>query len=218
MFCTNCGSKNEEGVKFCVECGHEMTGKDSTKDKGEEPKKKKNWKDWVKLFFKGVWILIAIGIAWSILASAYYWYQNQPREVNEIAGIQLGMKPVEVTLSKGKPDGEIVGHNNRLRYLYVDYSKNPELFIKFADSSGNGGVISVCSFEYYDEVFGLGKYDSLEKVTNKLGKPTGTSISSDGTQQMITYDQYNVAFMLTENDVVQTCVTSEEKMRFVEEY
>lgn len=217
MFCTKCGSKNEEGVKFCVVCGHEMNTEEAT-DKQNESAKKRNLRDWMKLFFKGVLILIGISVVFSILAGVYYWYQNLPREVNEIAGIQLGMVPVEVTLAKGKPDGESVGDDGKLRYIYVDAYKTPELFIKFANSSGSDGVLSVCSFEYFHDVFGLGEYDSLDRVVDKLGEPTARSISAEGTQQFITYSQYNVAFLLTENEVRQVCVTHEEKVSFIEEY
>lgn len=218
MFCTNCGSKNNEEVKFCVNCGKEANASAASKTSETAKTPTKGFKKWLSIGFKIVWLIILVPIVISSLVYAYQWYQELPSEVNGLAGISLGMKPVDVTLTKGKQSGEKVGDDGRLRYIYTDYSGNPELFIKFADSTGEGGVVTICSYEYRDRVFDLGKLDSLSKVLNKLGEPTGKSISADGTRQLITYSQYRVAFIVAENRIEETCATSEEKMTFIEEY
>lgn len=216
MFCTNCGAKNKDGAKFCVECGKEANPNNQISKQGNKNESESKLKRYSKLAVKILFILILIPVLISSAVGAYNWYQNLPSEVDELAGITLGMKPVDVTLVKGKPQDERI--DGVLKYLYVDAYKSPKLYIKFADASGEAGVLTICSYEYYDDVFGLGEYDSLNSVLEKLGQPTARSINSEGTEQIITYAQYNAAFVISQNQVEAACVTAEDKFSFKEEY
>lgn len=174
--------------------------------------KKRKW----KLMGKIAGVVVLISILISIGIYGYNVYKNRPTVQTELAGISIGMKKVDVTLIKGKPDKEDVSEEGVTTLMYTDYSGTLEMFVTL--DAENNEVYRICSLEFYDEVFGLGEYDSLEKVTNKLGEAPEKSINADGTMMIITYPQYNVAFQIFEGDVNMTCVTTQEKMGYVEEY
>lgn len=174
--------------------------------------KKRKWKIMGKI--AGVVVLISILI--SIGIYGYNVYKNRPTVQTELAGISIGMKKVDVTLIKGRPDKENVSEEGVTTLMYSDYSGTLEMFVTL--DAENKEVYRICSLEFYDEVFGLGEYDSLERVTNKLGEAPEKSINADGTMMIITYPEYNVAFQIFEGDVNMTCVTTQEKVGYVEEY
>lgn len=170
---------------------------------------KKMW----KLVGKIVSIIIVITLLISVGFYIYKGYQDRPREVSSLGGISLGMKKVDVTIKKGKPDLERVGEEETTTLFYKDYLGTLVLRLDY-----KGEVYRICSLEYHDKVFKLGKYDSIEQVTKKMGEPQEKSINKDGTLMLITYPQYNVAFQISEGVVNMTCVTTEEKISFIEEY
>lgn len=174
--------------------------------------KKRQW----KLMGKIIGVAALISLLISAVVYGYNLYKDRPTIQTELADISLGMKKVDVTLVKGKPDSENISDEGVTTLQYKDYSGNLQLFINL--DAENNEVYRICSLEFYDEVFGLGEYDSLEKVISKLGEPEARSINNDGTMMIVTYPQYNVAFQIHEGDVNMTCVTTQEKMGYVEEY
>jgi len=173
--------------------------------------KKQKWRLVLKLF--GVIILLSVVVASSIYA--YNYYKNLPTEANSLAGLVLGMKEVDVTLKKGKPDTENTNDEGIKLIKYQDYTGNDEIMISISPTEG---VTRVCSFKYSDEVFSLGKYDSYETIIKKLGEPPEKSINKAGTAMFVTYPQYNLAFGVSENEVELTCITAKDKISFYEEY
>ena len=172
---------------------------------------KKKWK------LVGKFASVIIGIILLISAGFYInnVYKNRPQEVSSLAGISLGMKKVDVTVKKGKPDLENMNKEGETTLYYKGYSGIIKNVISL-DSKNE--VYRICSFEYSDEVFGLGVYDSLENIIKKLDEPQGKSINKDGTKMILTYPQYNVAFQIYEGNIDMTCVTTQEKISFFEEY
>jgi hypothetical protein len=172
---------------------------------------KKKWK------LLGKIILTIFVISLLISAGFYFYnrYENRPQEVNSLADISIGMKKVDVTIKKGKPDTEHVSEEGVLSLYYKDYSGTIKMFLNI---NSDNEVYRICSFQSSDNVLGLGKWDSLEEVIKKLGEPQEKSINKEGTSMIITYPQYNVAFEIIEGNVNMTCVTTQEKMGFTEEY
>ncbi len=94
MYCSECGTKNEEGTKFCEECGHEMIGKEKKvpvkKEKIEKIEKNEEKKEANKQEInlaaendkninkqkksnKLIYVILSIGI---ILFGTYYYLDN----------------------------------------------------------------------------------------------------------------------------------------------
>ena len=223
MYCTKCGTKNDDGVKFCVQCGQKMDPdniagvKDTSNEvvrNNAQPVQKKTRKSIWRIILKVVLILILVPIVISALTLTYQWYQDLPHPVNQLGSIKLGMKPVEVTLALGKPSQETTDYKNRVRYVYTDYGGKTRYLITFNEQTG---ASQVCSEDYSNDVLGLGVYDDEKQVTNKLGEPSKVSINEEGLMKLISYSQYNIAFGIKEGDVSLTCVTDSE-MSFVDEY
>lgn len=223
MFCTKCGAKNDDIVKFCVNCGQKINTDNTAgiKDISNEivqnntqPLSKKPRKSIWKIIVKIILILILVPIVISAVTLTYQWYQDLPHPVNQLGSIKLGMKPVEVTLALGKPSQETTDYKNRVRYVYTDYGGKTRYLITFNEQTG---ASQVCSEDYSNDVLGLGVYDDEKQVTNKLGEPSKVSINEEGLMKLISYSQYNIAFGIKEGDVSLTCVTDSE-MSFVDEY
>lgn len=210
MFCSNCGAKNKEDAVFCIECGHKV-GSTPTKTETTPKTKKKSsiWRRLLKVVLG--FILLIVGI--SVIGFAYQWYKDLPREMDQLGSISLGMKPVDVTLELGKPSDEITNDEGNKGFIYNGYS-GIEYFIAFDE---NDTVRRICSENSYREVMGLGKYDSEEKIVNKLGKPSNTSVNVEGTRKFISFAKYNVSFEVEQGDVRLVCVTTTE-MSYADEY
>lgn len=222
MFCTKCGVKNEDVVKFCVSCGEKINTDTATDDKGTINETTQNntkstpikaRKSVWKLILKILFIIILIPIVISVLVLSYQWYQDLPRKTDQLGTISIGMKTVDVTLKLGKPDDETTNDAGTLGYTYKDYS-GINYFIAFDE---NKSVRRICTQNSYSEIMGLGVYDSKDTIIRKLGQPSSVSISSDGTRELISFSQYQVAFEIEKGSVKLACVSTTE-MKYVDEY
>jgi len=210
MFCSNCGAKNKDDAVFCIECGQKVSPTPTKTETAPATKKKSGiWRRLLKVVLS--FILLIVGI--SIIGFAYQWYKDLPRPVDTLGKVSLGMKPVDVTLDLGKPTDEGVNDEGWKHYFYKDYS-TLNYFIAFDE---NDRVRRICSEAFYNDIFGLGVYDSEDRVVNKLGEPSKTSINQDGLSKFISYSKYNIAFSIEKGSVKAVCVTTTELV-FTDEY
>ncbi len=223
MFCTKCGIKLEDKDKFCVSCGQKV-GEDPASENDDInhqkfiPQNKRRVVNFLKRLKRIALLLVLICIVLASSVASYEWYRNLPREVDRLDSIALGMKPVEVTLEKGKPETDSVGTDSNRRFVYKNSYDSNETLVRFADQTGEAGVITICSSGTYQYVLGISKYDSLEKVIDKLGTSFEKSIDDEGVRQAITYPQYNAAFIIRKGEVEIVCVTSQKRLAFTSEY
>jgi hypothetical protein len=178
--------------------------------------KRKKW----RLVAKIVGVLILIGIVIGIGAWAWNWYENRPQVVTKIGDISLGMTPIDVTLALGKPNLEApaTGEDQTSRFYYFDYDNELNYLIRFSKDSGVERAVVVCTENSYRKIFGLGKYNDEDKIIEKLGKPTTTSIRADGLAKFISYSQWKVAFSIEKGQVKNVCVTNSGEVKFLDEY
>ena len=166
------------------------------------------------------WSILSV-IVVSILSGLGYWawytYEYRPQVVTELVGVELGSRPVDVTLQLGKPNADTnemddVPEEFAGRYFFYEGYKN--IRVAFGEA---GLVTSVCSDHYYDDVFDLGVYDREDEIVSKLGEPDKVSINQTGLRKAISYPQWNVVFVLEEGSVVQTCI-DEDGFEYLYEY
>jgi hypothetical protein len=178
--------------------------------------KKKKWRLAGRV--AGVLLLIIIVIGLSVFG--WYRYQDRLRPISSLGSISLGMSPIEVSLALGKPSQETQPDNfgGSRTYTYSDYSG--EKFIMFSNSENTtvDSVSIICSDNYNDKVFGLGKYSSEKEVLKKLGEPTKQSIRSDGLAKTISYEKWNVSFEIQKGEVGNVCISSSGKVSYKNEY
>jgi len=216
MFCTNCGNKNSDDVKFCTNCGKDVNPPLKNERSSEtEAVTKTGSKKWVSFGVKIVFLIIFVITVINGVAYTYQWYKELPREANQLGVIEIGMKPVEVTLKLGKPENESRSNEtNHLSYTYFKYNNELEYYIVFDD---NERVRRICTMDVYKNIMGLSVYDSEEKILSKLGQPSKTSVNNEGTRKVISFFEYNLAFEIERNRVRFVCVTTTE-MSYTDEY
>lgn len=77
MFCTNCGSKNENDSKFCIKCGNLITlDQEETLIKRPQDTLNENW--WIRLLkvlyiFIHIPLLIIIPVVWNTNTESCYY-------------------------------------------------------------------------------------------------------------------------------------------------
>lgn len=142
-------------------------------------------------------------------------WADRPQPVDELAGIRLGMTPVEVKLAKGKPSSgdtdpaestkdDVTAYwtfGSDLDYLGVEF---------LGRDSSSLRVTYICERDGHSGVLGLRSYSTEESVREALGKPTSVSIKKDALSQMLNYRTWNVAFELQEGRVRQVCVSNRD--------
>ena len=131
---------------------------------------------------------------------------QEPQPVNELIGIRLGMKPVEVKLNLGAPATqkslEPVGTYQSWVWTYQDS------FIVFSGFSNTGTTVSrVCTYDFDDTRALLARIHTPEEtLIKKLGPWKYESIASSGLSKLVSYPQFNVAYELTRGSVSQVCM------------
>ena len=183
---------------------------------------RKKWKTVGKFF--GVLALIGGVIGggiWSWLK-----YQDRPYVVEEYEGIKLGMRPVDVTLLKGEPDDpdekpkkSETSDRYTLRYIFGETDSDGEyLLIDFSGPTpAEMGVGRVCSFGGYSKLLGLGRFSSEKSVLDMLGEPTNVSIQADGLSKIVSFEQWNVSYIISEGKVKNRCMTT-APITYVDEF
>lgn len=178
---------------------------------------KKKWGLVVKMMGGLVLLGILVGVGmwtWAL-------YRERPRPMNELGELSLGMSPLDVSLTLGKPSREVPpGETDGSRRLFYEGLGGVDYFVKFSDVD-NGSIEQVeiiCTNNYLFEIFGLGKYDSEKDVIKKIGPPTTQSIRIDGLAKIISYKEWNVAFEIQKGDIMGVCVTSNGEVSYLLEH
>lgn len=161
----------------------------------------------------------------AVVAGLNRWdaYQKRPRVVDELAGVRLGMTPVEVKLAKGAPDQQEdqPGDKGDLgqRWLFGTREYDEKLGVLFYGKSEDSLRVSiVCLRDSYRELLGIGRFSSEADLISKLGQPSGTSIAKDGLQKLVSFERWKVAYEIAKGQVSQICISETGSVSFVDEY
>jgi hypothetical protein len=184
---------------------------------------RKKWKTVGKVF--GVVILAGAAIG----GGAWAWdaYNNAEEEfvpsvVTALGGIRLGMSPVEVKLAKGMPETENEPTPNEQGKFVMDWAIGgmfPVVF--FGDSPNNMKVALICQSESAflpGDLLGLRRNDTESAVIERLGPPTHESISADALSKTISFEQWKVAYTITQGRISGWCVTESGSVTYSDEY
>lgn len=164
----------------------------------------------VKLFL----LIIVLGI----IFSSIYFALRYVSPVTSLGIVSLDMKEVDVILAYGRkpdcseqkdPDHKIIKFNgsneacNNLVYL-----------TKVGDEFE---VSMICSSNYW-AFNNIDDWTAEPGLIARLGSPSHTSINSDGTTKIVSFQRYNVAFEFESGKVINTCVTRALPVKYTDEY
>jgi hypothetical protein len=169
----------------------------------------------------GKFILLLLFFAGTVAAAiwGYSLYDTRVQVLNSLSGVKLGMSEVNVTLLKGPPDSVVGEDNDNVRKVLV-YEEFDDInyYVIIDGESGSLIVTHICSRDYADKVFGLGKHSTEAAIVEKLGSPDFTSIESSGTKKIISYPEWNIAFEIKKGSATQVCVFSKSRMSYKTEH
>ena len=171
---------------------------------------------WIR---NAILVLILLVVLGGIATWSYWGYVNRPQPVYSLNNVSLGDSRVDVTIEHGSPDfadtNEKTGNEG---LIYRDaYGKIEFLVAIDKSSSPDGEAFRICSTDYWDEVLGLGVYDSEDKVVKKLGEPEFVSINENGLEKSISSPEYTISIVIKKGDVYMTCVNS-RPLKYGDEY
>jgi len=153
-----------------------------------------------------------------VAGGVYAWLSYEPplSVVTELAGVKLGMSPAAVTLAKGPPtsisEPSIDGSQTKIDYGYSDVTISfygPDKFATKAEI--------ICEHDGYSRLLGFGRYSSEDEITDKLGNPDSTSISSSGLSKFISYSKWKATFEISKRAVSKLCIHTAAAISFSQE-
>lgn len=185
---------------------------------------RRKWKVVGKIF--GGLILVAVVVGGGLWA--WNRYENRPRVVEMLDGVRLGMSPLDVKLAKGAPKNDATATPEktertdgeyRLGWFFNPSESGPTLGVIFYGKEISSlKVAIVCETDGYNKVLGLGRFNSEDEVTAKLGQPTETSIAKDGLSKLVSFKPYKIAFALSKGQVSEVCISESGSVTYAEEY
>lgn len=167
-------------------------------------------------------VLPSVGIG-----GVYLWSRIRMYVVpeSELWGVRLGMAKKEVVFRKGPPqdstssldsDGTVSekwSYTEAFAPRYTIYFRRDSVDWVVAHETESGGAIP--------SLGGVSGYDSQEAVEKKLGPPTFSSTSSDGTSRILSYASMRLFVILARNEVdgigVYRPTGRHKAIRFVDE-
>lgn len=127
------------------------------------------------------------------------------------------MTPEDVVFAKGEPT-----RKNERMWLYLEKADSD--YAHFALwKNGKVQAIEVqvrnSRKDKLPTIPGVSRYDTLEEIEKKLGKPDAVSTSMDNTQRMFSYLRFGLFLTLEKNELVAVGILDpkEGPMRFAEE-
>jgi hypothetical protein len=166
-----------------------------------------------------------------VLAGVSVWARSEApeprREITELAGVKLGMTPLEVVAALGQPTlvdrrREAVpaaGKPKRDTAFGYVYSKadKPEYSLQLVFYNREAPWLGVvCEVNAESSALGLANGTKERQVLRALGKPGNISISFDRVQKIISYPQWKVAYVIQKRRVVGVCVSSRGIVTFLD--
>ena len=205
-------TKNKQGL-------HDKISNSFVVNKGFQPQgviDNKGMSGFIKALIIIAILIPIIGILAAIAIPAYQDKVVRNQVMTELDGISLGMRPVDVTLVKGKASNssEQPTQTENRSHLYW-YFYNPELehtlMLQFSGNDNESlAVYSICSNQPNRlNIKGISflEHTREDEIIRKLGQPTNISIRGNGLSKMLSYLPMKIAFEFTQDKITMVCVT-----------
>ncbi len=192
-------------------------------------KVQKSWDYWGCLIFFITLLIFIIGVTIAITLPLFDKESKNTLSSNEtkkISEISLGMRPLDVTLLKGKASNfnekiNIQNDYSSLDWYYqYEYEDRPAIEISFiGDTTENLEVSRVCGLPKNLIISNVYIADPLTEteIIREFGKPDNISIHKDGLSKWISYPERQIAFEISKSIANSVCL-DESPISYLEEY
>ena len=153
-------------------------------------------------------------------------WQDRRQPVTEFKGIELGMRPGDVSLVVGEPRSKTpkgveyrdeVGTYSQT-WIYFPIEDERMFFVIFwGESEDRITVGRVCQPLGFSSLLGFNRYSREQDIIDELGEPSSVSIHSNGLTKFINFREWNVAYQITKGEVGSRCIATED-VKYAEEY
>ena len=159
---------------------------------------KDRW-NWKKIILWPVLTIIGLSILGGIGLYIYSKMSEWPSVQNSFWDIPLHSTKEDVKYLKGVPTNKKHGDDNWI-YKVKGYLERESVFwVTFKDDKIR---YVLCWGDRSTYLQGIGVGSNYSSITNKFGKPSFVSRSGDELARLLSFEKYNVIFMVEENEVI----------------
>jgi hypothetical protein len=158
---------------------------------------KDRW-NWRKILLWGFTSIIAT-IA---VIALVFWRQSLPRAENELFGVSLGDSVSDVKFRKGKPSSEVFGYI----WTYPYSVGGAYCFVEFYQNAVDQIFLFPVSRDLPFSFQGISFGSSLKDIGRVFGTPSRVDESDDDMYRLVSFSDYNIAFMLRQNSTVGVAI------------
>ncbi len=140
----------------------------------------------------------------------YLRWQDRPYAVQELKGFRLGMTEDDVRFYRGKPDE--LSRDGDWTYMRDKGAAGRELATSISFEAGRlNSILVLGRGNAGPSLFGLPLEPTTRDVLEKLGPPTTTLSSKDGTGRILCYPRWNLSFGFERDNLVAIGVRADGK-------
>lgn len=163
---------------------------------------KDRW-NWKKIILWPVITLISLAVIAGISYYTYKTISDRPKTQDSFWDISLNTTKEDIKFIKGEPT-EITDKGNWVyKISQSDYTDDKSIYIiTFRNDSVRYIMYFGSDWLSAPDLQGIWIKSNRDKLIEKFGKPSSIAHSADELERIISYEQYNVSFILKGNKVI----------------
>jgi len=154
---------------------------------------KDRW-NWKKIFLWPLGVIVGLGVVGGSIAYLYQQYEDRPRKLTELWGVSLNDSAGDVKFKKGEPTQRL---ENGL-WLYRPYETIEGDYVVYFKNDRVRSVMYFGPMHNGPSLHGVGRYDSLQELDEKLGPPSYVSRAKDELRRAYSYEKFNIVVQFSE--------------------
>ncbi|WP_319478439.1 MULTISPECIES: hypothetical protein [Marispirochaeta] len=173
---------------------------------------KKNEWNWKKIIKRILLLAFSLLLIVTIIGLSYNYFSELPKKETEFWGLKINSTKSDIKFLKGMPTEyengkywayvyDITSINNTEQALYIVF---------FEDEKIRSIIYNGPKYHSSPQIQSIGIGSTYRDVVEKFGSPDYVSISSDELERALTYDNYQVYFELSKNQVISLGIFNPE--------
>lgn len=157
---------------------------------------KDRW-NWKKIFLWPLGVIVGLGVVGGSIAYLYQQYEDRPRKLTELWGVSLNDSAGDVKFKKGEPTRRL---DNGL-WFYRPYETIEGDYVVYFKNDRVRSVMYFGPMHNGPSLHGVGHYDSLQELDEKLGPPSYVSRAKDELRRAYSYEKFNIVVQFAEGEM-----------------